>query len=124
MKTAAGDRTLENSDYQVVARNQKQTQAILEKALAVLKKVYEKDEGYRALAQADQPASFKPYKKQGGSGGVLGMLKQIIADSRKVEAEASAAESDAQGAYEAFVKNTNGSIEQKTKEMVNKDQRK
>lgn len=42
---------------------------------------------------------FKSYAKQGGGGGVLGLLQQIIADAKVMEAEAMQAEKDAQAAY-------------------------
>merc|ERR1719362_1688967 len=45
---------------------------------------------------------------------------QIISDAKAMEAEAIRSEEDAQKAYEDFVKETNASIETKSKEIVNK----
>jgi len=47
----------------------------------------------------------------------MGMIQQIINDAVAMEAEALKAEEDAQAAYEAFVKETNASIEAKSKEQ-------
>merc|ERR1719408_824964 len=54
----------------------------------------------------------------------MGMLEQIIADTKTLEAEAIKAESDSQKAYEAFVKDTNKSIEEKTRDITNKSDEK
>merc|ERR1719408_229014 len=50
------------------------------------------------------------------------MIQQIINDAKAMEAEAIKSEEDAQKAYEAFVKDTNASIEEKSKEIVNKSE--
>merc|ERR1712013_376105 len=54
----------------------------------------------------------------------MGMLQQIINDAKAMEAEAIRAEEDAQKAYEDFVKETNGSIEAKSNDIVNKSEEK
>merc|ERR1719324_2141487 len=54
----------------------------------------------------------------------MGMIHQIINDAKAMEAEAIRAEEDAQKAYEDFVKETNASIETKTKEIINKSEEK
>merc|ERR1711935_540503 len=70
------------------------------------------------------PPGFEEYKKNAASGGVMGMIQQIITDAKAMEAEAIRAEEDAQKAYEDFVKETNASIETKTKEIINKSEQK
>merc|ERR1711918_317740 len=60
----------------------------------------------------------------GASGGVMGMIQQIINDAKAMEAEAIRSEEDAQKAYEDFVKETNASIEAKSKDIVNKSEEK
>merc|ERR1719335_178206 len=52
------------------------------------------------------------------------MLQQIINDAKAMEAVAIRAEEDAQKAYEEFVKDTNGSIEEKNKDIVHKSETK
>ena len=44
------------------------------------------------------PPGFKKYEKSSGSGGVMGMIEQIIADAKTLEAEAIQAETDSQKA--------------------------
>merc|ERR1712238_233294 len=60
------------------------------------------------------------YKNNAASGGVMGLMQQIIRDANKMEAEAIRSEEDAQKAYVDFVKETNNSIEAKTKDIINK----
>merc|ERR1719248_548049 len=48
------------------------------------------------------------------------MIQQIINDAKAMEAEAIRSEEDAQKAYEDFVKDTNASIEENSKDIVNK----
>merc|ERR1719159_148865 len=52
------------------------------------------------------------------------MIQQIINDAKAMEAEAIRSEEDAQKAYEDFVKETNSSIEAKSKDIVNKSEEK
>merc|ERR1719338_61335 len=52
------------------------------------------------------------------------MIEEIINDTKAMEAEAIRSEEDAQKAYEDFVKETNASIEAKSKEIVNKSEEK
>merc|ERR1719230_830871 len=52
------------------------------------------------------------------------MIQQIISDAKAMEAETIRAEEDAQKAYEDFVKETNRSIEAKSKEIMDKSERK
>merc|ERR1739846_72412 len=49
-------------------------------------------------------------------------IEEIINDAKAMEAEAIRSEEDAQKAYEDFVKETNASIEAKSKEIVNKSE--
>merc|ERR1719181_2759930 len=52
------------------------------------------------------------------------MIQQIIDDAKAMEAEAIRSEEDAQKAYEDFVKETNASVEAKSKDIVNKSESK
>merc|ERR1712137_718004 len=54
--------------------------------------------------------------------GVMGMIQQIINDAKAMESETIRSEEDAQKAYEDFVKDTNASIEAKSKDIVNKSE--
>merc|ERR1719158_665367 len=52
------------------------------------------------------------------------MIQQIINDAKAMEAETIRSEEDAQKAYEDFVKETNASVEAKSKDIVNKSESK
>jgi hypothetical protein len=126
LKRAGEDRELENKDFQATVADQRETQKLLTSALNVLKAVYAKKFIQTGATSKKQPAGpppppgFKTYEKAGGAGGVLGMIEQIIADTKTLEADAIKAESDAQKDYESVVKDTNASIEQKTRDITNK----
>jgi DNA repair exonuclease SbcCD ATPase subunit len=127
LKRAGEDRELENSDFQKVIADQRATQELLTAALDKLKGFYAK-----AFVQSKQqqpagpppPPSFKKYENSSGAGGVMGMLEQIITEAATMEKDAVKAETDAQKAYESFVKDTNKSIEEKTRDITNKSEEK
>jgi len=129
LKRAGEDRELENKDFQQVVADQRQTQQLLESALGVLKGFYDKAL-VQTSARATQPAGpppppgFKKYEKSSGAGGVMGMLEQIVSETKTMEADAIKAETDAQKAYESFVKDTNASMEEKSKSITNKSEEK
>jgi len=123
MKRAGEDREKQNKEFQMTVSDQRETQKMLKAALRVLEDFYGKQS---ALLQqmAEQPAGFEEYKKSSGSGGVMGMLEQIIQDAKAMEADAIRSEEDSQRSYEDFVKETNASIETKMKDIVNKSEEK
>jgi len=125
LKRAGEDREQENKDFQETVADQRATVKLLEKTLDVLKGFYNKKHKGASLAQEDPagpppPPGFKSYKKNSGSGGVMGMIQQIINDAKTEEAEAIQAEKDAQSAYESFVKDTNDSITAKQDSITDK----
>jgi chromosome segregation ATPase len=65
------------------------------------------------------PARFNKMEKNSGGKKVLGMIQDVIDDSKKAEAEAIAAEQDAVAAYENFMKDSNKSITELTKAINN-----
>merc|ERR1719199_1883534 len=101
LKRAGEDRELENKDFQQVVADQRETQQLLSKALNVLKGFYDKafvqaehKAGGKQPAGPPPPSGFKEYKKSSGSGGVMGMLEQIISETKTMEADAVKAETD------------------------------
>jgi len=127
MKRAGEDREKENKEFQQTVADQRASVVLLSKALEILQGFYDK----AAMLQASQepagpppPPGFKEYKKNPQSSGVMAMITQIIEDSKAMEAEAIKAEGSAQSAYEAFVKETNASIEAKSKDIANKSESK
>lgn len=105
VQTAAVQRGKENFAFQKERMEQRQTQEVLAKALEKLQAFYsKKDEvelaqvGAKVVKQAPPP-KFKPYKKAGGAGGVVGILQNCIAESVALEKELTAAEQEAEAAY-------------------------
>merc|ERR1719238_795027 len=129
LKRAGEDREKENKEFQMTVADQRATQKLLTAALNVLKGFYDK-KAKAALLQTQEPAGpppppgFSEYKKNAAAGGVMGMIQQIINDAKAMEAEVIRSEEDAQKAYEDFVKETNASIEAKSKDIVNKSENK
>jgi chromosome segregation ATPase len=125
LKRAGEDREAENKDFQETVSDQRATVKLLEKTLDVLKGFYNKKHKGASLLQqepagAPPPPGFKAYSKNSGSGGVMGMIQQIINDAKTEEAEAVQAEKDAQSAYETFVKDSNDSITTKQSSITDK----
>merc|ERR1712127_568338 len=126
MKRAGEDRERENKEFQMTVADQRETQRLLKAALSVLQDFY----GKAALIQRQKqepagpppPPGFEAYKKNAASGGVMSLIQQIISDAKAMQAEAIRSEEDAQKAYEDFVKETNASIEAKSKEIINKSE--
>merc|ERR1719335_1145835 len=115
-----------NKEFQVTVADQRATQKLLAASLNILKGFYEKAALVQKSHNEKQPAGpppppgFKSYEKNAASGGVMGMMQGIINDAKAMEAEAIRAEEDSQKAYEDFVKETNLSIDAKTKDIVSK----
>merc|ERR1712194_40550 len=126
MKRAGEDREKENKEFQSTVADQRATQKLLTAALNILKGFYAKKAA--ALVQMQEPVGpppppgFEAYKKNAASGGVMSMIQQIITDAKAMEAETIRSEEDSQKAYEDFVKETNASIEAKSKDIVNKSE--
>lgn len=127
LKRAGQDREVQNKEFQATVAEQRQTKKLLQAALSILEGFYgkqsfmQKGQGH---AEPAPPPGFDEYKKSAASGGVMGMIQQIIDDTKTVESEVIRAEEDAQTAYEDFVKETNASIKAKSKEIVNKSDEK
>merc|ERR1719183_2206365 len=127
LKRAGEDREAENADFQTTVSDQRATQKLLTNALNVLKAVFDKKAFVQQRAKQEPagpppPPGFKKYEQSSGAGGVMGMIQQIIADAKQLEADAIKAETDSQKAYETFVKDTNGSIEEKNRDITNKSE--
>merc|ERR1719331_1431002 len=99
----------ENAEFQVVVADQRATQDILNKALARLQEFYKKAKGGALLQRTAQepPVKFQKMKSNAGASPVIGMIEQIIEDSKALEAEAVAGDTSAQADYEKFVKDSN-----------------
>jgi len=118
LKRTGQDREIENSELQATVADQRATQKLLHGALKALKSVYAAS--FAQTGHSRQP-EFKSYEKNKKSGGVMGMIEEVIGDAQKLEAEAIRANEEAQKSYEDFVKDTNTSIENMTKDKINKE---
>jgi len=105
MKQAGLNRQKENADYQVEISDQRAVQAILAKAIDRMKAVY----GF-VQDEPVSPTQFKPYKQSAGGAPVIGMMVQIVEDSKKVEQQAISSENAAQQAYAVLVTDTAAAI--------------
>merc|ERR1719265_2181108 len=130
MKRGSEDREAENADYQTTVADQRVTQMILAKALDRMKEVYafmqKRAAPHTQTSATDTDPGSGParFGKKGGSqnaGGakVITMIEEVIAESKKTEAEAIAAEQDSQTAYENFMKDSNKCITEYTKAITN-----
>eukprot|EP00933_Yihiella_yeosuensis_P049854 TRINITY_DN472_c1_g2_i1.p1 TRINITY_DN472_c1_g2~~TRINITY_DN472_c1_g2_i1.p1 ORF type:complete len:657 (+),score=218.69 TRINITY_DN472_c1_g2_i1:92-2062(+) len=122
LQIASQNREAENTEFQKVVGEQKESQELLKKAYSVLEGFYNKPalvqvKEHDASASLEEPPTFKDYKKNNKSFGVLGMIQQIMADAKAAEAEAVRAEASNQANYEAFAKDTAKSIGSKTKQI-------
>merc|ERR1719262_182899 len=133
LKRAGEDRVLANEEFQRTIQDQRATQAILNKVMKRLEKVYEAPppEGANATnaTEGEEPAaflqrglahhkqmhhkqmpSFGAYSQNEEGGGVVGLIAEIIREASSLEAEATVAEQGAQNDYQAFVAETAKSI--------------
>merc|ERR1719499_780595 len=110
IKKASQTREEENAEFQTIVADQRATQSILTKALQKLKDFYQKGIGKAVLAQRDAqepPVKFNSYKPNAGSSPVIGLIEQILEDSKALESETISGEAKAQADYESFVANSN-----------------
>jgi len=124
MARASDTREAANADYQQTITDQRMTQMVLNKALNSMKQVYallqqgKSHAHHRAIP--GQPAFKASASKNAGGAQVLGMIETIIADSKKAEADAIAAEQNAQTTYETFMTDSNEVLELKAEEISTK----
>merc|ERR1719266_1983495 len=122
IKKATQAREAENAEFQTTVADQRATQTILKKALLRLEDFYKKGLGKKlVLAQQEPPVKFNAYKDNAGASPVMGLIEQIIEDSKKVESEATTSEYKAQADYESFVKDSTALVKQLNEAVVVKN---
>lgn len=100
------DRKKENKEYQKNIANLQNAQGLVDKALSVLKKFYAKVALTQVKNQASEQATEDPeydegdFKGQASGGKVQELLKAVLDDTAKEEADAHKAEQDAQIDFE------------------------
>mmetsp|Transcript_26667 Transcript_26667/g.64229 ORF Transcript_26667/g.64229 Transcript_26667/m.64229 type:complete len:703 (+) Transcript_26667:104-2212(+) len=136
LKQASEQRVTENQDYLKGMQEQTLTRNVLKQATERLLKAYgfievrsgqpaSVEESYtdsRANPNAASPNQFGEYKKNGNSKAVVALLQKFIAETVTTEQEMQVQEQDAQAAYEQLVTETNESVNQKAREIVNKQE--
>jgi predicted nucleic acid-binding Zn-ribbon protein len=122
VKKASQTREEQNIEYQATVSDQRATQTILTKALDKLKSFYKKANGGAGFVQSQQtpPVQFGKMKSNAGASPVIGMIEQIVEDSKKTEADAISTEKEAQANYETFVKDSNNLIKELTDAITEK----
>mmetsp|Transcript_58531 Transcript_58531/g.128335 ORF Transcript_58531/g.128335 Transcript_58531/m.128335 type:complete len:671 (-) Transcript_58531:108-2120(-) len=119
IKRAGEDRERESKAFQDTIADQKATIALLQKTVVVIQDGFkQKKTSFLHLVQP-APPGFKA-REGGASNGVVGLLIKIIGDAKVEMAEAIQAEKDAQGDYEAFVKDNNAAIKDKQNSFSDK----
>merc|ERR1719321_2633093 len=151
LKRATEDREKINTDFQTTVADQRATRNLLAGALSILKGFYDKSALIQAAnepplivvpphkepplimvqpALIEQPAGpppptgFKKAAANSQSGGVMGMIEQILKDADAMVEEALRGEKEAQEAYESLVGETNASIVAMQKSIVKKNEAK
>jgi len=133
IKRASEDRAAENKEFQQTVADQRATQMILAKAAARMEEVYapKEEETQESFLQQEPgaaapppPSDFKEYKQNDSAGGVMGLLNEIIADTKRMEEESLMGEQDSQSSYEAFVADTGKSIAAANRSIVQKQEEK
>jgi len=130
VKRAGEDREKQNTVYQKTIADQRATRKLVAGAIDILKGFYDKaalmqsHSKQGAPAGAPPPPGFKNYQKSGTSGGVIGMMQQIVNDAEAMEAECLKGEEDSQIAYESFITESNAAIVDMQKSITHKSQAK
>jgi hypothetical protein len=127
VKRASEDREKEAAEFAQTVADQRASQKLLKAALDILKGFYEKkDVSLTQMKKNKQtpPPGFGTYENSASSGGVIGMIEDIISDAKAMEADATRSEEEAVNAYNTFVADTTKNVAAKNKEIVNKSEEK
>lgn len=118
IKEAGESREKAHKENLATMADQRAAQKLLKAALGVMQDFYNKKAAALVQSKRAPPPGFNEYKKSAASGGVMGMIQDIITEAKTMEAEATRAEAEQQEAYEAFHKETEASIKAKNDEIV------
>jgi hypothetical protein len=133
---ASHDRGAENADFQQELKDQRITQAILNKAIGRMSEKFgfmqgpgaaHMDVGNKVNDATDPgagPAKFASKELHSGGAKVIGLLTEVLNDSKKTESTLLTSEKDAQVAYEGFMKDTSKSTDIKQQAIVAKSEEK
>jgi len=114
-------REAENAEFQTTVADQRATQDILAKALGKLNAFYKKSAALlQQKSSQEPPVKFNSMKKNAGASPVIGMIEQIVEDSKALESEAVAGETEAQASYQKFVADSNAVIKSLSNSVASK----
>jgi len=120
--TAESDMKLKVKEFQQTIADQTKAQEALKQALNVLKQVYDKPKStslvQKATPAGDQPKGFKDYAPSSGSTGAVGLLEQIIGDSKVMVKEAELGIEEAQKDFAAFKEDTDSAVATKNQSLI------
>lgn len=125
---AGENRAKEHAEFQMTLADQKAAQALLEQALAVMKSRYADaklvqlaQHAHRSAGAQAPPEGFKEFEKSSGHAtGVVALLEHIIADTIRLEQEASDAEAAADSNFQSFATETKASVDTKMANIVDR----
>jgi hypothetical protein len=123
LQTATINRKKDNLEFQKTVADQMLTVAVLEKAMNRLATYYDDQSliqtRHRRIRQKP-PVQQMEYKPSEAAGGVLSMIEKLIYDAKDIMAESKKSEADAQAAYEEMVKDSNGAVKALMKSILSK----
>merc|ERR1719230_950756 len=105
LQRASEDRKAENLEFQTTVSDQTITVEILKKALDKLATFYD-SQFLQTRTQQTPPVPQAEYKPNAGAEGIMQMIEKLIDDAHKMTDDAKKSESEAQAAYETYVKDS------------------
>jgi len=119
LQRASQDRQVANLDFQKTIADQTVTIEVLHKAMDRLAEFYDTVE-LAQLKKQTPPVAQAEYKPSAGAGGIMSMIEKLIQDAKDLNAKSKQGENEAQASYEALVADTNGSVDELTKQVAAK----
>lgn len=113
LKKASEQRHQENVVFQQEVTDQRTMQNILAKAVDRLRAVYKNAafaQSQITMGQTPPGGGFQPARQNAGASPVIGLIEQVIEDSKKMEQDLHAGEHTAQQAYETLVTDTDAML--------------
>jgi hypothetical protein len=123
LQTATINRKKDNLDFQKTIADQMLTVAVLQKAMNRLATYYDEQSLIQirhARTKQTPPVRQMEYKPSEAAGGVLSMIEKLIYDAKEIMADSKKNEADAQAAYEEMVSDSNGTVKALMKSVLSK----
>jgi len=125
LQKATVNRKKENLDFQKTVADQTLTIKVLEKAMDRLATYYDEQSLIQTReihikAKPTPPVPQVKYEASKAAGGVMSLIEKLIYDAKEIMAESRKNEADAQAAYEEMVEDSNGTIKTLEKQVLSK----